>query len=607
MSYCQRRRLPSGPSTVIRMRRVENITTEDQKTMEVKKVFRNLVTNQYMDDLDYTGTIFSFQTVFHLDTVFSYCICTCGFEHEYLDYITESGTIDEDKYEKIVKCIIDGMCPHVSQRPKEFVKETKIYGIHIAAAVGTIEAVANSISRMPIRYGGLYHMDAFSLAILKNSRDYATMSILKKYFGQTEDYQITLTSAEKSCNNSDKIRLRTQGVLDFLAKKKNIKLLERYLTSNYSFLHMTLRASDEDVLRLCLQHKLDHVLGFKLDKSLDNFEDLGHFLSFGDTLILYYDDAKHFDKLLVSMKTLIAMEEDSYLKTNLNYKCYLFQSKKCEKVLIEHGCYTPNISKRMPVEEQVEILFDLLLEGQPVLKPAITEALAGIPNLCHTIKYHPMYDRLMLMITGMKDPRVLITILGYEIDVDTVLIDIIHMDAFSHHLTDEIFTLRQAVELYLYENPDTDINNHAVARGIKADKKIYNLKCNDWITDSDFHLTGVYQMDGYKHSLFGHDERDTFALNFIVPLLLECGFPLPNKVQGKEVYEFQLHPNETEYIKSYKSIPRSLKVCCRDSLRKHFKGRQIHKFVKHSSIPKSIKDFILLKPLLKTLSADLFN
>ena len=40
-------------------------------------------------------------------------------------------------------------------------------------------------------------------------------------------------------------------------------------------------------------------------------------------------------------------------------------------------------------------------------------------------------------------------------------------------------------------------------------------------------------MDGQKHSLFGHDDPDDFALNFIVPLLLECGFPL-------KAYDLQL-------------------------------------------------------------------
>ena len=42
-------------------------------------------------------------------------------------------------------------------------------------------------------------------------------------------------------------------------------------------------------------------------------------------------------------------------------------------------------------------------------------------------------------------------------------------------------------------------------------------------------------------------------------------------------------------------------ICCRDSLRRHFKNRDIHRFVSISNIPDAIKDFILLKTVLPTL------
>lgn len=108
--------------------------------MDKKSLFRNLVTNKYLPDFDYFTRSFSFQTVFYLSPYSSHC-CPCAFEHEYLDYIADSGEIDEDVYEKIVNCITDGKCPHVDAALYNYVTETKIYGIHIAAAVGTEEVV----------------------------------------------------------------------------------------------------------------------------------------------------------------------------------------------------------------------------------------------------------------------------------------------------------------------------------------------------------------------------------------------------------------------------------------------------------------------------------
>ena len=88
----------------------------------VEKVFRNLVTNNYMPDFDYVGTKFAFQTVFHKD-LYSYCLCRCGYEHEHFDYISStSEEINKAKFDDVLTCILDGKCPHTSQVPSEYVK-----------------------------------------------------------------------------------------------------------------------------------------------------------------------------------------------------------------------------------------------------------------------------------------------------------------------------------------------------------------------------------------------------------------------------------------------------------------------------------------------------
>ena len=65
-----------------------------------------------------------------------HCSCVCGFQHEFLDYIEDNGDINKEVFEKIVKCIADGKCPHVNDKiPDEWVKETSVTGLHIAIGI----------------------------------------------------------------------------------------------------------------------------------------------------------------------------------------------------------------------------------------------------------------------------------------------------------------------------------------------------------------------------------------------------------------------------------------------------------------------------------------
>ena len=119
---------------------VHRTIVETEHRQNVEKVFRKLVNNNYMPDFDYLGTQFLFMTVFHKNT-YSYCFCRCGYEHEHFDYISSVGKINENMFDNVLKCILDGKCPHTSQVPKEYVNEVTVYGIHVAAAVGTIQAI----------------------------------------------------------------------------------------------------------------------------------------------------------------------------------------------------------------------------------------------------------------------------------------------------------------------------------------------------------------------------------------------------------------------------------------------------------------------------------
>ena len=139
--------------------------------MDVSTTFRNLVSNQFMPEFDYIFTQFSFSTVSY-KTHYSYCCCECAFQHEYIDYITKAGTLDELIYNKIVCCIEDGQCPHVTDLPPEYICKSSVNAIHIAAAVGTVEAVRyhvcfDELDEMRYITTGIFRLESWIIAALK--------------------------------------------------------------------------------------------------------------------------------------------------------------------------------------------------------------------------------------------------------------------------------------------------------------------------------------------------------------------------------------------------------------------------------------------------------
>lgn len=121
-----------------------------------------------MPDYNYVRDKISFRTVFY-KAAYTYCCCACSFEHEYLDYLSDEGNINEAMYERMVNNVLNGECEHVKNVPEKYVKETYVFGIHIAAAVGTIQALENRSDTLSYRYGGIYLLSPLSNAVLKGN------------------------------------------------------------------------------------------------------------------------------------------------------------------------------------------------------------------------------------------------------------------------------------------------------------------------------------------------------------------------------------------------------------------------------------------------------
>ena len=149
-------------------------------------------------------------------------------------------------------------------------------------------------------------------------------------------------------------------------------------------------------------------------------------------------------------------------------------------------------------------------------------------------------------------------------------------------------SIRSATELLIYANSSLKLNNCAVDIAFRVSEKYEN-----------FGLFGSYLMDTKEHTIFEHTDED-FALNFLGPLLIGCGFPVTRHTLLNAV-DKQLHLAEIAYIRQCLEQPRALRLCCRDTLRKHFKGHAIHDFVEIAILSKGTANFILLKSVLKNI------
>ena len=182
-------------------------------------------------------------------------------------------------------------------------------------------------------------------------------------------------------------------------------------------------------------------------------------------------------------------------------------------------------------------------------------------------------------------------------DLDDVFRGLVEQCLFSN-LSNINKLAEQTVNMYLKHCGKTDLK-------IEGSCDIDLLFKEHYVTGT---IEGESVMDAKEHCLFN---GETFALNFILPLFIECGFPLNRNLIDSillhEDVKGQLHPAETEYLIKSLECPRSLQLCCRDSLRRHFKNGQIHRYMSISNSPTKIQDFVLLKTVLPTLNYTDYN
>ena len=201
-------------------------------------VFRKLATNQYMSNFDYEKYKLSFQTVFFICN-FKYCCCPCAFDHEWLTYVNENGKIDEELYARVETNILNRKCPHVDLVTSDYVRETAIYGIHLAAAVGTEKTEKDlGFTYWWDLYSSIFKLTPFSLAVLKKNVMIAARR-LKTYIKHLEPQLtnqkhayvrlFTVVSPERSPTNKNVMQLSSESLLEFCVRSGETELLRKFL------------------------------------------------------------------------------------------------------------------------------------------------------------------------------------------------------------------------------------------------------------------------------------------------------------------------------------------------------------------------------------------
>ena len=540
------------------------------------------------------GHEFKFETISYA-TSYSYCHCPCAFEHEYFDYITASGSVNNEVYERIVQSVVNGRCSHVTDENDEYVRETGIYGIHLAAVLGTKEALIYPRYQFNSRFGRLFGLNPYMIALYKENHE-VLLNPVMLHFTPKGTYR--LLDARRSGDDSLRIIVQSVTILEYCVRRKNIRLLKNYIKLN------GLDAGLSKALNFAFQYRLDEFVDVLLkDRTWFRYYDNLWTAGACCELAIIYDHRDVLDKLL---NYLYSVHYDTDNATDkLPQICHALAREKCAHVLTKYGIHKKVVFK--PRDRVVTLLNLLCRYHDDINKDGILNVIKSLPNVPEILNtetgvrqftyLHKYIDRRIRKPNVFKD----LLSLGADINIPdldgrTPLIQLLKQRKFER-------PDRVILEMFISENPDESTHHSAVMCALEQDARQMTAKAH--VTDMNEILS-----DAVPHSLFGYDEEETYALNFNAPLLIECGFSYRHGSEHISMFldspkGGHVHATEYTYLQKQLYCPRSLLLICRDRLRSHFKGRSIQMFVESLDIPVSVKNFILLKNILRCLSHDM--
>ena len=585
--------------------------------MTVKDKFRKLATNKFIPDLEYNTYKLSFQTVFYTCD-YKYCCCPCAFDHEWLVYISDSGEINEELFKKVEANILAGKCPHVDHVISDYVTETAVYGIHLAAAVGTEKAVTQEPDETHVCtkiLSAIFHLSPYILAVFK--KNVKTTALLFKTLSKhckDQEYPILdVVYPERSMTDENVIELKDESLLEFCVRNGNKELFRTVLQTgllNVQGYRTQLATAIGQAI------KCNYVDTKELIKFLKNMSrgTPGAFTRGKDGIDSIIVRLVILDKPDILEKVLkmhfqgdqILLEEK--VKYSLTKFCAARVQDKCYSILCKY-----KVLPMVPVEEEspyvietyLQVMFHLFDEFPEIMThglekiPGFETAMKSILSTTNAklfrstdpgrILNHLMAEKTNNCLVKRCRP-VIKWILQQNIIVDTINTN--NQDTLLISLLESKNKLnfRPNLEILLHSN--LKIHSSIFKYCLKVDENVFCKRNHETVMFPQRFIT-----DAREHSVHGHNDGSDYVLEFTLPLLLECGYNPSEETLGAALCK-NLHPDVLKYIKAYIDTPRSLKIRCRDVLRGHFKGRRVHRFVEMSQIPPSIKDFILLKTIL---------
>ena len=425
---------------------------------------------------------------------------------------------------------------------------------------------------------GIFKLSPHVLALMKNKAQ--NEGIYYLHFAKLNGMvwlSEPMLYAQKSSKLYAPVRVEEMDCLEMCVQKRNVELLKSMLHT--SVVHMGLPKAYE----YAMKHKLTHIQEALLDYTCES--KVTHIISFAESAIVY-NQPKTLDKIL-SHSTSMQFEPASYCK--LSDLCTVLMNDQCKRILQKHGLFqNVDISSDEQFFELIHKLDPFYDEFRIEIKVFLTIHLKLFPKDCSEL----LFKCLTVQPVRINAVKILLDLgarVNYRDHLDNT--PIIHMLYSLRHFspTQYLGSARRALELLVYENPDLEFHKTAVYHGIQEDARRQSLKHK-----KEMIVNGTYKTDAKEHGLFGHDGNSSFALNFIGPFLLECGFPVSRDVL-LESLERPLHPAEHGFIKDFLDCPRSLKSHCRNALRNYFKGRDIYNFITTAGCPEKLKEFVLLE------------
>ena len=553
--------------------------------------FRNLVSNIYMPDYNYIGYKISFRTVFY-KTAYTYCCCACSFEHEYMDYLSDKGNINEAMYERVVNNVLNGECEHVKNVPGYYIKETFLYGIHIAAAIGTIQALEKHLCQTSHVLGGVYRLSPAANAALKSNC--SAFRVFGSHTGALlfeQELSRSYLYARKTEQNVCEITLKTVTHLELAVMKQNFSLVEIILQLGLKFVP----AGIVSALKIAFSNSELPIKQLLVDYigGLANRGKTLHALLCAETAVVF-NEPTFLKQIIKSIK--IIQPNGNTLNYWLKEACAILQRKECCDIIAKYE--TPSATPRS-VRQRAEKLFYILENFYETCHEEVVEAFLTDPESLEAFRQTDNFkgSRAHTYINSDKkqtDARILKTMFDLGLDINSVdtngSTSLIRLLTHYRRFLANYKHNRELLETLIYENPDIDLNDPAIKLAVDIDAK-WDSRC----TSIEKDMVGDYFMDSRDHAIA--ECTNNYAFNYICPLLIDCGFRVKQDLMNRAM-ELQNLPSEVlTYFQQYLDEPRPLMLRCRDTLRKNLSGRNLHRYLEYQELPQKIKNFILIKPL----------